>query len=151
MQNRKPQKLSLKQNSNSKTIKMVYLVNIYQYACVTSRCIFSNLTCLVCIDTNASSDKRLNMYVLTHKHYKSFISFIWILLCDLMFPFVLKRLSQRSQANGFSPVWMRTCIARWAADGHTFPQKLHWCSETWNIIRKCYTVNKIFIYGYIDT
>lgn len=42
-------------------------------------------------------------------------------------PLVVKALPQMLQANGFSPVWVRSWICRALADEKFLPQTLHMC------------------------
>ena len=96
-------------------------------------------------NTKRYPNKKMGNHVLDN-HDESFMRFKCTILWDFILLLALKRLSQRSQANGFSPVCMRTCRVRWAADGHTFPQKQHRCSVTWNMIKMCYCVNIFSFY-----
>lgn len=55
----------------------------------------------------------------------SLYSCIWPL--TLRFPFVVKALPQIVQPNGFSPVWVRSCICSALAEEKVFPQDWQLC------------------------
>lgn len=105
--------------------KSIHFVNTIQHQYVTRVTMFQKSYMCPHVGSHLNEKNISNTDLLK----KCLYSLWWVFICVFKLLFWAKSLLQTVHTNGFSPVWVLMCIARWAFDWKNFPQIMHWWAD----------------------